>query len=205
MSGDLVTIDRDGRYTDPTMASDQDAQSAADFSDAIDEARQQASQNADGGSEQPPAEEETAYVVVQPGDSLWSIAERAGVDPSELSYGYNQQFADPDLIHPGEIVFVKGGDLVTASSSDTPSNFDEAVQSINGQLSLHGPFAEGSPEANDEHVLGAIVEYLESLPEDQRAAVAEVLAQHDWGSQAANDRVDEQLDKARDQLGISAT
>lgn len=46
----------------------------------------------------------TTYIV-QPGDTLSGIAERFGVSLSDLIKA-NPQIDDPDLIHPGEVVYI---------------------------------------------------------------------------------------------------
>jgi LysM repeat protein len=44
--------------------------------------------------------------VVQPGDSIWDIAETYGVSFQETLELNQGRFSDPDLIYPGEIVYV---------------------------------------------------------------------------------------------------
>ncbi|MDQ3154214.1 MAG: LysM peptidoglycan-binding domain-containing protein [Actinomycetota bacterium] len=46
----------------------------------------------------------TTYIV-QPGDTLSGIAERFGISLSDLIRA-NPQINDPDLIHPGEVVYI---------------------------------------------------------------------------------------------------
>jgi anti-sigma regulatory factor (Ser/Thr protein kinase) len=74
------------------------------------------------GKATPPKDQ--TIMVVDKGDCLWTIAEDAGTaDPRTTAYQLNEQFADnPDLIHPGEIVFVDQS--VRYDHSDVRDNTD---------------------------------------------------------------------------------
>jgi hypothetical protein len=73
------------------------------------------------GKDVPPPDQ--TIVLVEKGDCLWTIAEEAGADPVTTAYQINDQFQDnPDLIFPGEIVFVDQSRRY--AHSDTRDNTD---------------------------------------------------------------------------------
>lgn len=73
------------------------------------------------GKNAPPPDQ--TIVVVEEGDCLWTIAEEAGADQRTTAYKINDQFqANPDLIHPGDIVFVDQSKRY--AHSDTRDNTD---------------------------------------------------------------------------------
>jgi hypothetical protein len=45
-------------------------------------------------------------MVVEKGDCQWTIAEDAGADPVKTAYTINEQFSNPDLILPDQVVFL---------------------------------------------------------------------------------------------------
>lgn len=103
IDGEGYFINAQGQRFDQSLQGNQAA-----WKQAIEDTRAKAEANGADTGDLPPPENETSCIVVEKGDCLWSIAEEAGVDPAQLSYKDNEQFeANPDLIHPGDIVFVR--------------------------------------------------------------------------------------------------
>ena len=53
-----------------------------------------------------PMPQDYTIMVVEKGDCQWTIAEDAGADPVETAYTINEQFTNPDLIMPDQVVFL---------------------------------------------------------------------------------------------------
>ena len=69
----------------------------------------------------------TSEVVVQPGDTLSAIARDAGVSLEELLAANPQHRANPDLIHPGDVVTIPAGDAAAAGAATPTSTAAAAV------------------------------------------------------------------------------
>jgi LysM repeat protein len=84
------------------------------------------------------------YVVVEKGDCLWRIAEQYGEDPEQLIADNGPLFKNPNLIHPGDVVVVRGSDAnkdawtPAPSTSDVP---DPGVQPTTSSAPIMGPYA----------------------------------------------------------------
>jgi hypothetical protein len=102
-----ITVDKSGNVLGTDGKWYRTAQSA-DFVKSIQDAQSQASANGDGKA----ADNVTAYAIVQKNDYLLKIGRQYGVDsPNKLAYTDNEQYEDnPDLIHTGDAVFIRGGD-----------------------------------------------------------------------------------------------
>jgi hypothetical protein len=83
------------------------------FLDQIEKAKRKHLEN--GGA---PIDGNTTFAVVEKGDFLFKIGRQYGVNERQISYTDNEQYEDnPDLIHAGDVVFVKGGN---AAAGDKP-------------------------------------------------------------------------------------
>lgn len=134
---------------------------------AIENARTAAQTRGERTGDLPPPPEETSYVVVEEGDCLWTIAEDAGVDPVELSYSDNAQFQDPDVIQPGDIVFLHR----TPPAAEQPPT-DPALAEI-----------ETAADAGDRTaVRTGLSTYVGGVNGDGAAAAFESVSAQDWGS-----------------------
>jgi LysM repeat protein len=94
----------------------------------------------------PPAAQSAAYqhadssvkqasYTVQPGDSLWSIAQKfygTGFGWQRIWHA-NQQISDPNEIQPGEVIIIPGGSTPAAAATDSVSASPRVV--------LSGPMA----------------------------------------------------------------
>jgi hypothetical protein len=85
------------------------------FLDQIEKAKRKHLEN--GGA---PIDGNTTFAVVEKGDYLFKIGRQYGVNERQISYTDNEQFeANADLIHAGNVVFVKGGN---AAAGDRPGS-----------------------------------------------------------------------------------
>lgn len=78
----------------------------------------------------------TFRYTVQPGDSMWKIAQRFGVSLDALIRA-NPQISDPSLIYPGQIVCVPGG---TPSHGCPPGSFTYTVKPGDSMWSIAKKF-----------------------------------------------------------------
>jgi hypothetical protein len=91
---------------------------------------------------------------VENGDCQWTIAEDAGADPVKTAYTMNEQFDDPDLINPGDYVFVDQSAVY--AHSDTRDNTDIFAD----QTAHHTKTAGNDPTG----VRGDVHTYVSTLP-----------------------------------------
>jgi hypothetical protein len=99
-------IDQTGKQLEKGNSAEEVAKRFAKIVDAWEK-------NHKGDKDGPPAG--TPMYFTERGDCIWRMATGAGSDEIRSSFKLNKQFDDPNLIHPGDIVFV---DRITQLSAD---------------------------------------------------------------------------------------
>lgn len=125
------------------------------------------------GENPPSVPEEQTIMIVQDGDCQWTIAEAAGADPRTTAYQMNEQFANPDLIHRGDVVFVDATTQWGAGTSGVNVGlYGDKVYHDTNNVAM-GP----GPDYNQQFagITGDIGAYIQSIPPEFRQATMEAL------------------------------
>ena len=114
-------------------------------------------------------EPEHAEVVVEAGDSLWGIAETELGDGQrftelfDATQGQDQpvmgKISDPDLIHPGQIVYMPGDNSSSEAPTEAPTPEHEAVEQDPSEAAQEPAHEQAAPaDAVDEQTTASGVE-----------------------------------------------
>jgi hypothetical protein len=185
-------INRDGHVINPdgSLKGDPAGWDAAAWSQSINEAI--AAHERRSGEQVD--ESQLAFVAIERGDWQWKEAEKYGADPARTAYQHNEQFPNPDLIHPGDVMMLRN-----------PAGAPGAV-GASGQQGVPDPGARPIPDtvlqpiqaaaaAGDQATVDRLIkEYLDgAATEAERAERFATLQQSPeiWGGDAAKAKVDQ--------------
>lgn len=106
-----------------------------------------------------PNAEGIIYAEVQPGDSIWALAARAGISLDEI-LEMNEMGKD-DLVRPGDLMIVGFGDPPgeeAAAAEDAQASSEEALAAESEAAAESQPEAEAPPEAMAETAAAEVAE-----------------------------------------------
>lgn len=124
--------------------------------------------------------EDQAIMIVEKGDSQWAIAQSAGADPVTTAYQMNEQFGNPDLIYPGDVVFVDRTTIYGegAHGGNIGLFGDRVVDDTSRVSNGSGP----DHQTQFDGVRMNIENYLDTVPAEKWNVTAESLIfDYDWG------------------------
>lgn len=95
-----------------------------------------------GGGNTPPLVPSQGQYTVQPGDTLWGIAQRHGTTVDELVAANN--IADRNLIHPGQVLIIPGSEGAGGGTPPPPPN-TQPPSGVNTAPQTQNPFGFARP------------------------------------------------------------